>query len=198
MEADMSNLAPVIAATAASVAAALTGVSLFVTGRREHARWAREALVDAFTDYMKASFTCSRSCRQGATLRSSQGDSPEVEKAQAQAREAHDAQMEILTRLRILGTRSIVRAAIALHEAGHEMSDLVFESPEPLTEEDWTRADSALWRARDRFVDTARSSMKLGGSTTAEDMGHRGGGLEILSGRGPANSRSTGPRPTLP
>jgi hypothetical protein len=52
----MAVAADVLTAGAASVAALLSGVNLYVSGRREEQRWNREALIEAFVTFVGASF----------------------------------------------------------------------------------------------------------------------------------------------
>ena len=59
----MSSVASVLSATAASIAAVLTAINLYVTGRRERAKWAREALVDAFIAFLDESFKAKDLCK---------------------------------------------------------------------------------------------------------------------------------------
>ena len=57
------DIAAVLSATAASVAAILAGLNLVVAGRREDRRWARETATEAFVAYMDASFESGSACR---------------------------------------------------------------------------------------------------------------------------------------
>jgi hypothetical protein len=57
-----------ISAIAAIAAAVFAGVNLWITGRREHSQWARQALVESLVEFMNASFDVTRACAQGRQL----------------------------------------------------------------------------------------------------------------------------------
>jgi uncharacterized membrane protein YdjX (TVP38/TMEM64 family) len=52
----VATWAPVVAAVAGFTAASLSGLTLYVAGRRETRKWLRETLVDALTQFLDASF----------------------------------------------------------------------------------------------------------------------------------------------
>jgi hypothetical protein len=57
----------IISAVAASLAAVLAGVNLVVSGRREHAKWARETLVEVLVDFVDASFESKDAVKHAGT-----------------------------------------------------------------------------------------------------------------------------------
>jgi hypothetical protein len=65
----MAVAADVLTAGAASVAALLSGVNLYVSGRREEQRWNREALIEAFVTFVGASFATGTSIDPDAVAR---------------------------------------------------------------------------------------------------------------------------------
>ena len=64
----MAVAADVLTAGAASVAALLSGVNLYVSGRREEQRWNREALIEAFVTFVGASFSFNAACTAGGRV----------------------------------------------------------------------------------------------------------------------------------
>lgn len=64
----MAVAADFVTAGAAGIAALLSGINLYVSGRREEHRWNREALIEAFVTFLGASFTLNAACTAGARL----------------------------------------------------------------------------------------------------------------------------------
>ena len=52
----MAVLPAAISAVAATVAAVLAGINIYLTRRGENVKWARETLVETFTEFLDASF----------------------------------------------------------------------------------------------------------------------------------------------
>jgi len=144
-----------VTATAAALAAILSGVNLWLTGRRELNRWARDTLVESLVTFFDTSFKLRSSCRELISL-------AKTDKAKIQARvkiiAAHDLETDTLTRLRLLAPSKIVVAAEALHEADHAIADAYFSiDPE-------TSFELALVRtraARVEFIRAARLAFRL-------------------------------------
>jgi hypothetical protein len=61
------NAASLLSAISATIAAILVAANLYISGRREQNRWARDALVDVFVTFLDAGFSghsaCNRSTR---------------------------------------------------------------------------------------------------------------------------------------
>jgi hypothetical protein len=74
----MAVAADVLTAGAASVAALLSGVNLYVSGRREEQRWNREALIEAFVTFVGASFFLQRGLYGWRTRRAKRSGEPQV------------------------------------------------------------------------------------------------------------------------
>src|SRR5664279_4220264 len=95
------DVAAVFSGVAATVAAVLSGLSLYVSGRREHLKWVRAALEVAFVDFLVASYKHRAICRDLA--RHQVGINGPIDAAQALrdatelragAAEAHQVMME--------------------------------------------------------------------------------------------------------
>jgi hypothetical protein len=147
-----------VTAGAAGLAAVLAGVNLYVSGRRELHKWTREALVEALVVFLDASFKQSGLCANTA----SRGSLPEFERDHLRKNviTVHDLQTETLTRLRLLAPSRVVVAAEALHRAGHELVFASFIGP-PQSIEDKQNALSLVQRARQQFLESARSTLRL-------------------------------------
>ncbi|WP_405430385.1 hypothetical protein [Micromonospora sp. NBC_00617] len=106
----MTNVAPVVSAVAATIAAIFAGAGLVAAARRENTKWAREELVDSLSAFLDASFTCKGIVKDGIRMIDDLSRS-EVDDIY---RRAHDVELrmrEVQTRLRLLATPEIVDAA---------------------------------------------------------------------------------------
>ena len=161
----MLDAASTISAIGAALAALLAGLNLYYSGRREHAKWARETLAELYVAYLDASFKSSYACRQifrrieAPATAASAGD----EELHAQIGEAHADQVATLTRLRLLSSRSVVHAAVALHEANHAFADLATAQPASSRGE-MIAARDAVWQRRQEFLTAAKRTLGLRGS----------------------------------
>lgn len=164
---DVGTLA---SAGAATTAAVLAGLNLVVSGRREKAQWARQALADAFVAYMDASFECGLLCREATVVRLGQAERPtdRLDELRARLDLAHDAQLQALTRLRLLSTRGVAAAAQGLHTTEHDLVTLCFDGPDELDQPAITEARERLRRARELMIGAARLSMHLRGESDPE------------------------------
>jgi hypothetical protein len=124
-------------AGAAASAAVLSGLTLYLSGRREHLKWARSALEEAFVKFLTASYAHRVACRDLARLqeagragdsgRSAQPSNSE-DALRATAAQAHRVMMECVTRFRVLAGDTIAEAALALHEFNDQDMELVNQS----------------------------------------------------------------------
>ena len=158
------NVGTTLSAIAATVAAALAGINLYVSGRRENTRWIRKILVDAYTNYLGVSFETTDTCSKVLHIRmSGEHHEQELEDLRTRIGLAHDEQTATLTRLRLLSTRQVVEAAEEVHRTDHAVVELVFQgipvSPDVVRDARLSAHDS-----RERMVRAARASMKLGGA----------------------------------
>jgi hypothetical protein len=145
-----------VTAGAAGLAAALAGVNLYVSGRRELDKWTRETLVETFAVFLDASFKYSSACR-GIFGHSLQME--ERKQLQSAVLAAHDVENEALTRLRILAPPSVVEAAQTLMYAEYYLAEPGFLES--------TSADNSdtliqpVYRGRAQFIEAARSALGL-------------------------------------
>lgn len=108
----MSAVLPsILSAIAATIAAALAGLTLYVTGRRDHLHWIRESLVDSYEKYLTASFEAPAHRGRQARLCGIEGQ--DLDEYRTQAAEAHHRQTDALTKLRMIAPATVVAAAEA-------------------------------------------------------------------------------------
>jgi hypothetical protein len=160
------DVATVLSAIAATVAAALAGVNLVVLGRLEDRRWVRETATEALVAYLAASFETTTACREAVRLRATNGRPDELEEVRLRIRDAHETQMENFTRLRLVSTGDVIAAADELHEADHKVVRLSLgelDDGEDAGEDDAAMAEARtrLGLARSRMVTAARSAIRL-------------------------------------
>jgi hypothetical protein len=162
----VSDLASIVSAGTAALAAGFGGANLYVSGRRDHRRWAREALVDLFVSYLDASFSIEHAFVPPSPSHLHQGELETAEQRLSIVRQAHDLQMNALTKLRILTSKRVIELAVALHEAGHRVTDLHLAVPAE-SSSDIDAAHDDLWAARDAFVSSCQRALGLRGPLPA-------------------------------
>jgi hypothetical protein len=158
----MSVLPSVLSAIAATVAAVLAGLTLYVSGRREHRRWLRNSLVDSYVNYLTASFQSGGREVLQARLRGEQVTS--LDEYRQHASRAHDRQTDVLTRLRIIAPPEMVKAAEALHMVDHLVVDSALAGSAVPDDDIWQQLRLKQSSAQSDFVDQARHSLRLGPS----------------------------------
>lgn len=164
---DVARMFPdVIAASAAVIAAVLSGVTLWVTGRRSETAWIRSALVDALERFAQSSFDRRRAAREVMESRR-EGSAPATWAAlQHDCRESHRAQSDCLTRLRLLAADAVVQAAedLAVHDYQLEQLTLTTcDAPTASDEEQWEHMRQANDAVKRKFVLAARQSLRIRG-----------------------------------
>lgn len=112
--ADGGGLVDVVTAGAAVGAAALSAVTLWITGRRSETAWLRSSLIDALEHYAQASWVRRRMAREIMEARSRAVPQEERAELLIKRRERHRLQTDRLTRLRLLAADPVVHAAEAL------------------------------------------------------------------------------------
>ena len=151
------DIASVLSAMAATAAAILAGLNLIVSGKREDRRWVRETATEAFVAFMHASFEISWACQKVVTLRGSRRDD-ELEQFKRRIDDAHDAQMQSLTRLRLLTTAEVVTAAHRLHDVGDEIVALSLGDADV---QEIKAARAQLRGARSQMVTASRRAIRV-------------------------------------
>jgi hypothetical protein len=153
----MGSTVTVISAVAASAAAALAAVNLIVSGRREHIKWARDALIEILSSFVDVSFE-SKDVVKRAIRRHNLGSWPLDADAEVRvaAREAERQMRRLQSRLRLLASPEVIDAAQRLRLAVREYHTLLDADHEVAVASDAAmRRD--LWYIRQDFIhDVAR------------------------------------------
>ncbi|MGW2722376.1 hypothetical protein [Streptomyces sp. NPDC001492] len=129
---------------AALTSAATLVVTTYVGGRRDHHRWVRDALTDAFVAFLSASWKHSDLAKEAAS------DGGAAEDMAAQYREMRNQ----LTRLRLLATNDVLRA-------GEELLRLQRAVQESAAGPERERALTAAAAGRRSVVSAAKREMGL-------------------------------------
>jgi hypothetical protein len=139
---------------------------LYVSGRRELDKWTREALVEALVVFLDSSFKQSGLC---ASFTSPSPRAEDSERLRTAVLATHDLRTDTLTRLRLLAPSRVVTAAGSLHQADHELVTLCFI--DSVTQSEAIDAHRMLIRrARQQFLESARSTLRLGDTAA---IGHK-------------------------
>jgi hypothetical protein len=149
----VTGLLGAFAAFAAAIASMVTlAVTTVVLGRREHRRWSRAALTDAFVAYLDASWRGSDAIAEREGLRAKHSD-VDAQVCHVIAEQAYQDMRSHLTRLRLLASSQVLAAG----------QDLLRRQRHSL-EADGVDVESALaWVSAGRrsLVDAAKREMGL-------------------------------------
>jgi hypothetical protein len=168
------NVVGAVTAGAAGLAAVLSGVNLYVSGRREIDRWTRETLVEIFAAFLDASFMHGAACR--ALVRDS--PDPERQRLRADVVTAHYLEAHSLIRLWLLATSRVVTAARALIEAERALTAACFADTLPSTEDPEDLLEPVRL-ARERLIESARSVLRLRDPTGSDHYGRSASWREL-------------------
>lgn len=146
-----------LAAVAASVAAILSGISLWAGGRREETKWRRDAIIDTLVSFLDSSFAS-----PGDVLMRKRRAGALTDEDRTNADQAHTDGISALTRLRVIAGADVVSCAEELHMADDAGSELVLSGQELPTEDEWKRIVARRRELRDRLLEVARKELGLG------------------------------------
>jgi len=166
----MNDAAGVFAAAAALLAAALSGITLYVTGKRDERRWRREQLVDAYQELLDISFRRSRLAVEAVLMRQHH-ISVNLDKLREEEERLHSQHNGLLTRIRLLGPQETVRAAQNLHNGDHSLVDAALADDGPLSDREFQSFESARQlnlRMKQAMFDAARRTIGLGSAAEIE------------------------------
>jgi hypothetical protein len=160
------NVTSLLSAAAATLAAALAAINLYVLGRRERHRWLRETLIDEYAAYLNASFSATSEAKKYADIALEEADSEPRKAVDREVKNLHDQQMDILTRLRLLAPAEAVNAAAEVHQADHAVVRLLSSSDGSPSESQLKAARQNAHARREGLIRAARESMKVPGKVT--------------------------------
>ena len=138
------------------MAAVLSGVNLYVSGRRALDQWTRDSLLETLTELLQASFDFATACR---VIMRDRPTSTKRERLRREMLEVHAVEAEALTRLRLVGTPSVVEAARALLEAEYRLAEPCFVEQVLLGQYD--ELIKPVHARRADFIEAARAALGL-------------------------------------
>jgi hypothetical protein len=158
---DMGSTVSIVSAVAASIAATLAAVNLVLSGRREHVKWAREALIEVLVDFVDASFDSKDAVKHAIRAGEPGRWTPGVHADHHdRARDAERRMRVMQSRLRLLATPEVVDAAQILRIETRRYIALLDGEPATARERDaGMRRD--LWMLRQQFMDQAKRALAL-------------------------------------
>ena len=156
----MSTVPATISAVAATVAAILAGINIYLIRRNENVKWAREALVDSFTSFLSASFESKDRIKLAVRTALTDPGSPEIARLRREADEVERTMRDLQTRLRLLTGDEVVAAAQELRFAVRDYIDFAASLDEVDAVAD-KQLRVKLWRRREAFIAAAQKALAL-------------------------------------
>ena len=157
----MNDVAPIASLLAATLAAILAAINLYVSGRRERVKWVREALVDTFVNFLAASYNHKDLCKRIYWLPPAPEQTDEVRKLRQQAETTYDEIMDCITRMRVLTTADLAGKAFQLRCHNRDYYRLVTAGDSKPTVEADEQARRAFDNDRAAFIEAAKKVLAL-------------------------------------
>ena len=152
----MADPAAIIAAVAAAGAAALSAVTLYLTGKREQTNWRRDAVIESIVEFSGGSY--SRFSERAFNARRA-GDS--FERYVRRADDGLRRQNAALTRLRLLASNEVVARAEAVQRED-EVVTAWFRDVRNDTTVSWEMLNAARQNVRQSFLSAYRQAFGFG------------------------------------
>lgn len=153
----MSISLQLVAAIAACLAAVMSAVNIWLTGRREERSWRREATAEVLNDFLNASFR-----RPGTNALRQRAEGQDMGATTRVAEDAYTRQNIALTKLRLLTGAEVVEAAVQLYDIENYIQEVVL-GPLPLPQpDDWDDLYRQRRLLRTQLINKSRSGLGLG------------------------------------
>jgi hypothetical protein len=157
----VSLVTTTLSAVAATIAAILTGVNLYLSRRQEDVNWARSVLIDTFGQFLEASFRSKDAVKEAYKIsQSGAADRSRIATLQQEAVNAEVEMRVLQTRLRLLGSAELVEAAQALR-TGVKAYVAILDQQVPVPIEVDQQLRRMLWIGRDAFVAAAKKTLSI-------------------------------------
>jgi hypothetical protein len=149
-----------ISAVAATIAAVLAGINIYLNRHSENVKWARVTLVETFTEFLNASFEVTSAVKEAARIGREDPGAPEIASLRAEAFVAEARMRNLQTRLRLLTNVELIGAAQSLRLA---IRTYIASLDEPVVIP--AESDKALrvevWRRREAFIAAVKKVLSL-------------------------------------
>ncbi len=156
----VSLLATTLSAVAATTAAILTGVNLYVSRRQEDVKWARSVLIDILGQFLDASFRSKDAVKTAYRISQSVSDRSQIAVLRQEAIKAEEEMRALQTRLRLLGSAELVEAAQRLRTSAKAYVAML-DQQDPVPVEVDQQLRRTLWDGRDAFVAAAKKTLSI-------------------------------------
>jgi hypothetical protein len=156
----VSLVATMLSAAAATTAAILTGVNLYLSRQREDVKWARNVLIDTLGQFLDASFRSKDAVKKAYKISQSGMDQSQIAALKQEALRAEEEMRTLQTRLRLLGSAELVEAAQSLR-TGIRAYVAVLDQQDPIPVYVDRQLRRSLWDGRDAFVMAARKTLSI-------------------------------------
>jgi hypothetical protein len=158
-----TDWATLLSAIAASIAAILTLLNLWFTGRREGLAWKRAALETAFVDFLTAAYANRQAAKEIAALDENRWSFRTRDEWVRQADRSHEMMLGCATRLRILASDDMAESALDIHSLLDDELEQLFRTPGNTTDFRATRTENlrSFRTKRDAYVRKARQVLRI-------------------------------------
>jgi hypothetical protein len=154
-----------LATYAAFAAAAISLINLVftttITGRREKAKWARDAMTDSFYQLLNASFSCKDAASRYRNLVNEASSDAQLNRQREIGEHARAQIRERLTHLRLLASAQVVDAANELRRRSERLAELAIDVS--CSDTQYANALTDLTDARRVLLSAAKRELKLPG-----------------------------------
>lgn len=165
----VADPAAITSAVLAGTAAVVSGFSFWFVQRREERVWRRDAMIDTLVVFFDSSFA-----GIGQRALDTRRSGEDMGAYDAKRSSSHRAQIDALTRLRLIAPDAVVAGAERLHEADHGVHDALLLDTEVPTDEKWNELRRVQSEARDQLLNVSRNALDLGKAIPIGHIGHVG------------------------
>jgi hypothetical protein len=152
------ELSTVAAFAAAAISLATLVVTTYFTGRRERAKWAREALAEAFYDFIDVSYSATAALHQYQKHLWQGGDDDALRDSADAMRAQEVALRHAQTKIRLLAPTKTVNLA---DEVRFRVKDAIRDAGPMIPAEAHEQGRAAIAEARARLIVSAKRNMAL-------------------------------------
>jgi hypothetical protein len=153
-------------------AALFSGISLYLSGKREERRWRRDALLNTYQRFIELSFE--RSFKTVLGIRVRRGIEPgDLDDLRQEESELHLEYDSLFTRIRLLGNGDVVHASETLHTSDQELVQLGLRSDAPATDSDSDTFEIERQRnrrAKETLLNAARATLGFEPAAPIDDV----------------------------
>ena len=152
------NVTTSVAAAAAGISLVTLLVTTYFTSRRETVKWAREALAEAFYDFVNASYAAGQAFHEHQKLLWADPDPSSLDASAVELESQTLALRHAQTKIGLLARARTVELA---NQVRFRYRDGIEGSASSITTDEHRRRRAVIADARERFIDSAKRDMAL-------------------------------------